>query len=692
MVDEGGAGAAAGPSVCLGGGALAARAATAAPSSPDALDDVLGRVGSDRASFGLSEDALATSLLDARDAHILRGARDGLRRPLDLPAYGRATAAALDQALTSEHPVTRAILAASALRDDGGIDACLDAAALAVPEEAPLATALAELRGKRELDRDEVAGVPSDLQRALVPVLQAAGAAAREIEAARAAVPGSQQEALATIGSFVLGIRSFEWDDAFARALGDVDVRRISAAAASVAFAVERADLARFAGASLPPIDLPTPLGPVVLRGAESDTWTSAGEAPLLLLDTGGDDRYRGAVAAATLLRPVSVLVDLGGDDTYGYPGDEGDDDGAGRLEGRTRSRVGRQGSGVLGAGLSFDLGGGDDRYRSLAGSQGSGSHGVGVLFDDGGDDRYEAEGFSQGAAAWGIGLLLDREGDDEHVLFTSGQGFGFSEGVGALVDLDGADSYVADPGDPSLGGTLRYPSQQLERANFSWSQGCGVGQRPDGPIVGRPLPGGIGVLRDGGGRDRYRAGVFAQGCGFVQGLGMLLDATGDDAYDGLYYVQGAAAHMGAALLLDGSGDDAYDATFRVQGPALAFAHDLSTAVVVDEAGDDTYRVSTLALGVAYANGASVFADAGGADRFTAGSDACFGASFTTDVRASRRGLPTTAVFVKAGGGSSYASPSSAPRPGSSWRSRGAAASPVERGAAVDAPSAVVRL
>ncbi len=313
-----------------------------------------------------------------------------------------------------------------------------------------------------------------------------------------------------------------------------------------------------------------------------------------------------------------------------------------------------------MGAGLLFDLGEEADTYRSLIASQGVGSHGVGVLFDRGGDDHYEAEGFSQGAAAWGIGLLLDVAGNDDFRLYNSGQGYGFTRGVGAIVDRAGDDEYVANPGERSLDGDILYPSDQLPggddrpTANHSFAQGCGAGHRPDWPDAGFPFPGGIGILRDASGADRYAAGVFGQGVGFVQGLGMLLEGSGNDAYEGLYYVQGVAVHMALGLFIDRGGEDRYDLKFPNQGASLGLANDLSAAIAYDADGKDLYQVPPLSMGASLANGISIFADDGGEDRFDAPAPSVCAAAITGDVNAKRQKKRTLGIFVKARGDATY--------------------------------------
>ncbi len=691
--------------VCVGppglGGTLAPSVALTDTEVPGAFDQALAYAALDREALGLAKERTALSRLVFDDPRMFEGARAVIRRPLDLRARGRMTGDVLDDALASATPVTDAILAASALRE-APIDACVEPSWLLVPEgDAPLARVIAETTGTNDLP-PELHAVPLELQRALVPVVRALSWATGQIDAARAAAGEGGPRLLPAISSvpgWLLGVRRFDLSRELVDSFERVDARRMSAAAATVSSVIEQMRLRRFAGLDIPSVSVPTKIGTVVLRGRSDDVWEGA-EAPLLLIDTGGDDRYYGPLAASSLAHPLAVAVDLGGRDLYAYrevavEADRGGDrlpsDGAGRAhDGRTLSSVGRHGSGTLGVGLLFDLGDEADVYRSLIASQGVGSHGVGVLFDEGGDDVYEAEGFSQGAAAWGIGLLLDRSGDDRYFVHNSGQGFGFTRGIGALVDLAGADVYTANPGEPSLGGSVLYASDQLPgpptssiSGNHSFAQGCGAGHRPDWPDPGWPFPGGLGVLRDARGDDQYIAGVFAQGCGFVQGVGMLLDGAGDDSYDGLYYVEGAAAHLAAAVLLDDGGDDRFNARFPIEGPALGAGNDLSVALNINTAGNDTYRASWTSLGGGVANGIGLFIDDGGSDHFDVKS-LCLGAAMTSDVRPERRSLPTIGIFVKADGAGSYTIGGNvADRYGQTWTSS-AADSALEIGVGVD--------
>jgi hypothetical protein len=678
--------------VCVSSPATS-RGAVCAPRAtpPDAVDEALGQVGFDRCTLGHSAADLSVGTLDPRDPRAMSDMLALFAQPLGLPAYGASLTHDWDAALASTTPVTSAILAAAARRGTQAVQACDDPTwyKLATGDASPLATALADVGAPRA----DVTGVPRELQIALAPIVRALAASAHDVTVARK-VGSATQESLAGVATWMIGIRHFDLNADTVAAMDVVDVDAITVAAVRVAAAVERADLARFAGAAVPDLTLATPFGPIVLRGPGKHTYEAGGPADgaAFVLDTGGDDVYRTAIAASSITRPVAVAVDLGGNDTYAYAetpvpadhlGKRLPSDGAGRApDGRTLSRTLRQGAGVLGVGLLFDLGKGNDTYRSLVGAQGVGTHGVGVLYDQGGDDSYVAEGFAQGAAAWGIGLLLDAAGNDTRAVYVQGQGFGFTRGLGALVDVAGNDTYVAYAGawtgaPANLASDMLYPSSQLAgpptspiAGNMSFSQGCGAGHRWDWPDPGFPSPGGIGVLYDASGDDTYGGGVMAQGIGFVQGLGMLLDARGNDAYDALYYAQGAGVHMGLALFDEGGGNDTYDARLPVQTAALGVATDLSGVVHVDRGGDDSYHAPDLSLGAAEDNSVSVFVAVGGSDDFAAAGAWCLGDSVLGDIDATRKKISTVGVFVKAGGQGRYEVGGSSklePRSGKSW-------------------------
>jgi len=685
------------------------------PPQPDAVDQALAAVASSRCSLEMTW--AESCFMPVTNADRLPDYTALLTAPLRLPGYGAETEKWLDGAVNGPTPVASAI-AAAAVRLGTPVTHCPDTSWFTVDptDAAPLASALEELAGfyqDKGFDlgaaQSAVAGVPLDMQQALVPVVRAIGYGAKDVEAARSPA-SSQYSALEQTPDMIIGFQVFDDTTAPFQFWPKVNAGAIELAATRIATAIEGAQLSRFSGRDLPATEIATAFGAIVIHGTGDDTYLPKQKADgaALLLDTGGDDTYRVAVGAGTVARAVSVSIDLGGSDLYGYvempiPADNAGhrlpSDSAGRdPSGLTLSRVPRQGAGLLGVGLLFDYGGADDTYRSLAISQGSGTLGVGVLFDDGGNDQYTAEALSQGAGAWGIGLLLDRAGSDKYVVYNSSQGFGFSKGFGGLVDEAGDDTYYADPGDPSLGGDAIYPNAQLPgppsstlKGNTSMAQGAGEGFRPDVPLAGHAFPGGMGVLRDASGSDMYTTSVFGQASAFAMGVGMLLEGGGDDTYEGLWYVQGSAAHSGITYFHEAAGNDRYNPTFPIQATSIGVGHDCSASVHYDESGNDVYHGPGLGLGCGNALGIGIFVNAGGSDTFVSPLPlAMGGASWDTYTN-----TPTTiGVFVKAGGPTQYqivgvpADAGIGPYPGDTWGYAAHDGGALEKAVGVDRPDA----
>ena len=300
--------------------------------------------------------------------------------------------------------------------------------------------------------------------------------------------------------------------------------------------------------------------------------------------------------------------------------------------------------------------------------SQGFGAAGVGVLYDAGGDDLYEAEAGVQGAGLWGVGLLLDAGGNDRYRSYNAAQGFGYVRGVGALYDAAGDDSYLADTGIPSLGGDPIYYSPQAPCAvatdpcgNTSFAQGAATGRRAAGTAADPNfMSGGLGVLRDVSGDDRYLASIFAQATGYWFGTGILSDGAGADTYDGWWYTQGSDAHGALAVFEDAAGNDSYDVSYPANPPYATNTgqgHDYSIGWHLDLGGDDVYRGTGLGLGAGNANGGGIFINLGGNDSYSApGGTVLGGAAFDLSV-ARPTSLPCYGIFMDLGGVDTYAVP-----------------------------------
>lgn len=564
-----------------------------------------------------------------------------------IPCAARQLAADLDHAATTPHPVATALGEAMDRLGE-------------VPAGEPLDpyTATQSLADLSEL--------PPDLAAALTPILAAIEAVGVERDVMADAAPAPAEDLVAYGHGGVLVDYDVAPDltdeDVQEWVLGKKGPRRLYDPARVLAFAVEGADLGRFAGLDVT-FEASTPRGKVIVAGPGADAPGDIGSAALYL-DLGGNDTYTHAAGASNRFVAAAVHVDVGGDDTYGYvETDAGSttllpDDGSGRYGGDTYyghfslSREGRQGSGRFGVGMLFDLGG-DDAYRTLRMGQGWGHLGVGVLYDGGGDDLYLGENGVQGGASMGIGLLMDAgDGADERRTFANSQGFGYVQGVGLAWDGGGDDVWFADPGDPALGGEVVYGSAQLiGNGQSSFSQGAGFGMRADSASTW--LSGGLGALRDLGGDDAYSASVFAQGTGYWQGTGWLLDGAGADVYEGHWYAQGGAAHYAiGALIDDGAGGDSFDPTYTPWNVVQGSGHDFSVGILLNAEGDDTYRFSTLAAGASNCQGIGIFADDDGSDTYEALSEYSVGlGNHSTECENAERTLgPSIGLFLDGGG------------------------------------------
>lgn len=503
-----------------------------------------------------------------------------------------------------------------------------------------------------------------------------------------------------------------------------IDYGALFGGSVSLLNAIAEADLPRFRSlASGPPAGpaqfifaQDSPIGRVVIDDGESGLYdpSLAGFGGLFafVLDLGGDDVYRiPAGASGGYDNLVSVHIDLGGADDYGYnpvpspsDGERLPSDGAGRardlraeLEPFSLSRISRQGVGKVGIGVLVDYGPEGDRYRSLRVSQGVGVFGVGVLIDEGGDDDYEAEAVAQGAALFGVGVQYDGGGRDRRRAYQAAQGFGFARGAGLSYDVSGDDTYELDVGEAGLGGDVLYPSAQRASANASLGQGFAFGRRGDvgDPPDGGFMSGGLGLLLDLGGHDRYRAGLFAQGGGFWWGTGVLADKAGDDQYDSLWYGMGTGAHYAVGVLADGAGSDRYGAQIEGINVTIAGGHDFSAAFLIDDEGDDEYFGSRITLGAGNSNGRGFFVDNAGDDHYRARFSYSMGSAGLLDPNENYRGsprrrIPSLGVFIDAGGTDVYERmnlPAVGPANDSAWLQTNAATAAVaqrELGVGVD--------
>jgi len=461
---------------------------------------------------------------------------------------------------------------------------------------AALVAAIADLHAAfgPALDASRMADLRARATRVPASVAQAAAIVLRAVPDALA----KRRKALEAFGGEAEGPAAFQAalklaqqtdvDDAVLRLMDKIDLASLLGGGLDLAAAVDRATSV---GGRWPQREFAlgwdTPLGQIVLNGSQANTYAPG--AYLLAIDTGGNDRYEAGVACTSPATPVSIAVDGGGNDVY-----EAKDGFAAA-------------AGVLGYAFLLDCGG-DDAYEA-AGGLGTGIFGVGMLIDQAGKDTYRGRQLAEGAGVFGLGALSDTSGDDTYRCLTQSQAYAGPKGLGLLVDCQGNDDYVADDTN------IVNPSPQTAEHNVSLAQGCGFGRRAH-PGDGHSLAGGIGLLVDVAGNDRYHCGVFGQGVAYWYAMGLLVDLAGNDTYEGVWYVQGSAAHYAVAGLCDLAGDDTYRATMTQSQGA---GHDYSLGVLHDVAGDDVYECPGGAVGFGIWNGIGIFRDSAGNDSYKTG-------------------------------------------------------------------------
>ncbi len=252
---------------------------------------------------------------------------------------------------------------------------------------------------------------------------------------------------------------------------------------------------------------------------------------------------------------------------------------------------------------------------------------------DAGGNDIYRYSEFCEAAAAFGISYLVDEGGNDEYSAGRYAQAFTQTLGIAVLNDHSGNDIYFS--GNKDLHEPLYNDRYQ------SLSQGYSIGDREQG------YAGGISVLRDGGGNDRYIADVYAQGCGYWYSLGVLIDEKGNDVYSAHIYGQGSGVHLAAGILFDGGGNDAFS---LLDGVGLGGGHDLSLGILINaNIGNDAYQGSGITMGSGHANGCGIFFDEGGNDSYAGAKDMIIGGTGFAD-----RDAPSFGLFYDGGGDDAY--------------------------------------
>ncbi|NLF21751.1 MAG: hypothetical protein GX590_01185, partial [Lentisphaerae bacterium] len=341
---------------------------------------------------------------------------------------------------------------------------------------------------------------------------------------------------------------------------------------------------------------LPTPAGKVVIAEGGNQTYPLDKHPDICLLidlDDGDDTYLEGAVSSDT---PLLAIIDCGGSNAY------------------RGQRHGIQGSALLGLSLLATHGCVSNRFEAVDVAQGSAMGGVGLLVNEAQHSTFHGRARVQGHALGGFGVLLNRSGHDAYHGAIYAQGVGSSLGVGALIDLQGDDTYFA--------GGLYYRGYDDSPGYAGWSQGVGVGPRGI-------ANGGLGVLLDGAGDDTYEYDYFSHGGGYWFAAGFARDFGGNDQrlgatrtmWDGterqekrfVRWGLGFGCHYGVGIVIDDAGDD----LFTANTADTAFCWDLGTGAILDLGGNDTFSGS--GAGRASNAGLALVMNVGGDDTFTGG-------------------------------------------------------------------------
>ncbi|NNF44421.1 MAG: CRTAC1 family protein [Phycisphaerales bacterium] len=350
-------------------------------------------------------------------------------------------------------------------------------------------------------------------------------------------------------------------------------------------------------------------LGWIVVGGPGENRYDLAHLA--VVIDAGGDDHYE----ASDRRLGSRAVVDLAGDDVYTGTPEQG------------------PGAALLGA-VFIDDRGGNDRYEGARLAAGAAMFGAALLLDRGGEDRYVGTEWSLGAACYGAGMIVDLgAGADVYLGDFLCEGVGGPRGFGAIIDQAGRDLYRANGPTPSAYGTAAVAQ--------SFSQGVGFGFR-------HYAAGGIGLISDLGGDDRYEAGEFGQGGAYYYGLGILHDAAGRDLYYGNRYGQGFGVHQAVGILSDGGGDDTY---WSMTAASQGAAWDIGVGLLLDAAGDDSYQCDGLGQGGASMQGIGMLVDLAGDDRYAARGGATQGGAGDNWYHYDETGAHSLGLLLDLGGG-----------------------------------------
>lgn len=250
-----------------------------------------------------------------------------------------------------------------------------------------------------------------------------------------------------------------------------------------------------------------------------------------VLIGGSGDDVYD-----KEILKDVSILIDLGGDNTYKTPvaaarereirvaidmGENVTVEGAETVHGNAGSGVFGIGAFVLPnpAGLKV--------IKTADFSQGAGIAGVGALAVSG-PAQLTGQNSTQGMGAFGVGILHARSGKgSSYVATRTGQGAALTRGVGI---------FLHEGNDASIKGGLVQPDPREPLGSVSMCQGVGFGPRA---YAG----GGVGIAIVKGDGNSVKGSYFSQGVGYWHGFGVFRLRGDDNTTQARRYDMGSGVH-----------------------------------------------------------------------------------------------------------------------------------------------------
>ena len=140
-----------------------------------------------------------------------------------------------------------------------------------------------------------------------------------------------------------------------------------------------------------------------------------------------------------------------------------------------------------------------------------------------------------------------------------------------------------------------------------SFSQGFAIGERDI------DYAGGIAMLIDHAGNDRYLGDIYNQGVGYWYSGGFLWDGGGNDLYEMTQYGQGSGIHLAVGGLVDVDGSDTY---VMHSGLGQGGSHDYAASILHDRGGDDRYFGNTSCNGCGLTNSVGIHIDRSGNDTY----------------------------------------------------------------------------